>query len=77
MKTVNPEDERNILRKRWHSIRNERLNLKKKLSDSGETVCEIRHDRDYRRLKKEQKLLSKLIRHIERKLTAGKHEKQK
>jgi len=69
----NAENERNMLRSRWREVRNLRLSLKISLSDSGKTINEIRHNRDYRRLKKEQKLLSKMIKHIERKITAGKH----
>lgn len=75
MKYENPEDERNLLREKWNSIRHERLSLKIRLTDKGRTVMEIRHDRDYRRLKKEQRILTKMIKHIEKKIQAGRHEK--
>lgn len=68
MNIENPVKERNILRCRWRSVRDERLALKKSLSGIGKTIIEIRHERDYRRLKKKQKILSRMIRHIEKKI---------
>lgn len=77
MKTENLKEERDILRFRWHSIRDARLALKRNLSGSGKTVIEIRHNREYRRLKKEQRALSRMIRHIEKKIHFPADEKEK
>ncbi len=59
------EANRDILRSRWHDVRNERLELKSNLLGRELSLNEVRHDRAYKRLKKEQKHMSKLIKHIE------------
>jgi len=55
------------LRKKWAEIRSEKLRRKQDLLNKGFTVMEIRKDREFRHLKKEQKKISTLIRHQERK----------
>lgn len=68
---MNPEsliDERNKLRDKWREIRTKRLELKNILKAKDAAVNEIRHNKDYRILKKEQKLISKMIKHIEIKI---------
>ncbi|PKL16121.1 MAG: hypothetical protein CVV49_17890 [Spirochaetae bacterium HGW-Spirochaetae-5] len=63
--------QRDFLRTRWHEVRTARLELKKKLMDENIPVSEVRHNPEYRRLKKEQKHISKMIKHMEYKITRG------
>ncbi len=56
---------RDILREKWRKARAERLELKLKLMADNYTITEIRHNSDYKRLKKEQKHMSKRIKHVE------------
>ena len=68
---MNPEHliaERNKLRDTWRDIRTKKLDLKNILKTDEATVNEIRHNKDYRILKKEQKQISKMIKHIEIKI---------
>lgn len=61
-------DERNKLRDTWRDIRTKRLELQNNLKADGASVNEIRHNKDYRILKKKQKQISKMIKHIEIKI---------
>jgi len=63
--------QRDSLRVRWHEIRFARLELKKNLMDQNSAVIDVRHNSEYRRLKKEQKHISKMIKHIEYKICRG------
>ena len=68
---MNPEfliDERDKLRDTWRDIRTKRLELKNVLAAKDASVNDIRHNNDYRILKKEQKHISKMIKHIENKI---------
>lgn len=67
MKLEHLVDERDILRKRWHDVRTVRLELKKGMVDK--TSAAVMADSEYKRLKKEQKHISKMIKHIEHKIT--------
>jgi hypothetical protein len=55
-------------REQWRGVRERRLSLKADLAGSGLGVDEVRAHREYRRLKKEQRRLSVLIRQRERAL---------
>ena len=55
-------------REQWRNIRNTRLNKKNELLSNGYLIKEIRKQKEYRQLKREQNLLSKEIKHLERKL---------
>lgn len=61
--------ERDIFRSKWHKVRSVRLELKKNLIDKESTVAEIRSNSEYKRLKKEQRYISKMIKHIEYKIS--------
>jgi hypothetical protein len=68
---MNPElllNERDKLRDTWRDIRTKRLELKNILAAKDVSVNDIRHNKDYRILKKEQKHISKMIKHIENKI---------
>ncbi len=56
---------RHQLRIRWTETRDKKINRKIELLRQGLTINDVRHDKIYRALKKEQKYLSKMIRHIE------------
>jgi len=60
--------ERDELRRQWRDIRSMRLDIKIVSDGKGCTSIEIRHNADYKRLKKEQKHISKMIKHIENKI---------
>jgi hypothetical protein len=62
--TVNLED----LRARWHEVRQKRLQLKRELLSQGSTLAQVRGNRLFRSLKKEQRCYSVRIRHLERAL---------
>ena len=69
---MNPEQlihERDKLRIKWRDARTERLNLKNTLISLGKTVIEVRHNKHYIKLKKEQRHLSRMIKHIENKIS--------
>ncbi len=53
-------------RKKWRVVRKERLKRKKELEVKGYSKNNIRRDSIYKQLTKEQKNLSKLIRHNEK-----------
>lgn len=63
--------QRDSLRGRWHDVRNARLELKRKLMDENLSISGVRHNLEYRRLKKEQKHISKMIKHVEHKICRG------
>lgn len=60
--------ERLQLRIRWREARDKKINRKIELLRQGLTIDDVRHDKFYRALKKNQKYLSKMIRHIEIKI---------
>jgi len=60
--------ERNELRDKWHGVREKRLELKKTLAEEEKSFIDVRHNPDYKKLKKEQKHISKMIKHIENKI---------
>jgi hypothetical protein len=60
--------QRDRLRSTWREIRDEKLKLKGSLLEKGLSLTEIRRERIYRKLKKEQKDCSKRIRHLEREI---------
>jgi hypothetical protein len=64
-------NKRNSLRIRWHDVRTARLELKKTLMDENMSVSAVRHNPEYRRLKKEQKHISKMIKHMEYRICRG------
>ena len=57
--------ERNILREKWRTIRSERLELKRSLIEKN---ILLNKSREYKLLKKEQRHLSKMLKHIEKKI---------
>ncbi len=59
---------RDTLRLNWREVRDERLILRRSLIERGLEPNEIRRDRLYRKLKKEQSGFSKKIRHLEREI---------
>jgi len=63
--------QRDSLRIRWHEVRVTRLELKKTFLDENISLTDVRHNSEYRRLKKEQKHISKMIKHIEYKICRG------
>ncbi len=63
--------ERDKLRSRWREVRLRRLELKKIMTGKDYTIAEIRHNTAYKRLKKEQKHLSLMIKHIEYRICKG------
>jgi len=60
--------ERLQLRVRWNEAGERKKNLKNDLIRQGFTIEDVRHDKIYCKVKKEQKHLSKMIRHIEIKI---------
>ncbi|MBN2041457.1 MAG: hypothetical protein JW864_15565 [Spirochaetes bacterium] len=54
-------------RVKWKEVRKIRLKAKKELENKGLSVQEIRKNKEYCRLKREQMLLSKYIKHLEKK----------
>lgn len=63
--------ERDYIRVRWHEVRTERLELKNELIKENKSISDIRHNHEYKRLKKEQKHISRMIKHIENKIVKG------
>ena len=72
MNCENPIKDRDELRARWRAVRTARLELKavffEKEPDNAEIKNKVRNHSDYKRLKKEQKYISKMIKHIENKI---------
>lgn len=60
--------DRNQMRGRWNEIRDKKIKRKKELLIQGLMIASVRQDKMYRALKKEQKSLSKMIRHSEIKI---------
>ena len=64
------------LRSEWRRVRRERLRIRDSLAEKGFDRAAIRKNREYRELKKRQKSLSNMIRHIEgrksRRIAGGK-----
>lgn len=52
----------------WRRVRDDRLALKDKLLSLGMDKREIRKDPKYRELKKEQEHLTRILKHIEKRL---------
>ncbi len=61
-------DELQKLRDQWRSARDQKLLRKTELRRDGMDTHGVRHDREYRVHRKAQRSLSKLIRHLERRL---------
>ncbi len=59
---------RDALRSNWREVREKRLMLRSSLLERGIEPNEVRRDRLYRKLKKEQSGFSKQIRHLEREI---------
>lgn len=59
---------RKELRAEWDTVRRERLKHRDALMLDGLTITMIRRDKEYRRLKKEQKSASKMIKHNENRI---------
>ncbi len=66
---------RDALRSDWREVRDERLMLRRSLLERGLEPKEIRRDRLYRKLKKEQSGFSKQIRHMEREINRKRSKK--
>jgi hypothetical protein len=56
------------VRKEWRALRAKRLQLKAELEGRGMDKKEIKHHKDYRLLEKQQSHLSKVLKHIEKRL---------
>jgi hypothetical protein len=73
MKSEQLISERNILRDKWRDVREKRLDIKKRIiagdCASVELMNRVRHNAEYMKLKKEQRLISKMIKHIENKIS--------
>jgi len=67
--------ERNALRFQWHDVRKKRLEFKSisivKDCESSEMKSTVRQNSNYKKLKKEQKHISTMIRHVENKIRRG------
>jgi len=61
-------EKRDILRSNWREVRTKRLKLKNIMIDRECSIAEIRDNREYKELKKEQKHLSRMIKHVEHKI---------
>lgn len=59
---------RDRLRAGWREIREKRLDLRNRLIEKGLTRAELRKERFYKKLKKEQEYFSKRIRHLEKEI---------
>lgn len=59
---------RDVIRLNWRCVRTERIHLKKVLADKNAPALKIRRNAEYRLLKKRQKHLSKMIKHLEKKI---------
>ena len=57
--------EMNGLRERWRTVRSERLELKRSLAEKN---FPLNKSREYMLLKKEQRHLSKMLKHVEKKI---------
>ena len=55
-------------REEWRRVRALRLNKKDEFLKIGLEITEIRKDKEYKELQRQQKRLSKEIRHLEKKL---------
>jgi len=62
-------EERDILRNNWRDVRTERLRLKTILASGECTIHGIRNNPEYKSLKKKQRHISKMIKHIEYKIS--------
>jgi len=68
MKPENLISERDELRNIWHNVRMKRLEIKSSLLNKEKSITEVRNNSEYKKLKKEQRHISKMIRHIENKI---------
>lgn len=59
---------RDGLRSRWREVRDARLAVKASLQKSGVAADKIRRNIEYKMLSKEQRHLSRMIKHQERKI---------
>ncbi|OHD69812.1 MAG: hypothetical protein A2W19_09560 [Spirochaetes bacterium RBG_16_49_21] len=66
------------LRSGWRDSRDRRLFCKRELAAQGKDAAGVRHDGEYKRLKKTQRHYTKLIRRLERILNRkrARHEKK-
>jgi len=60
--------ERDLLRNNWRNVRTERLELRDIIIENEGSLEAVRKNRGYKKLKKEQRLLSKMIKHLEMKI---------
>ncbi len=69
MKNTSPlKTELKIIRDKWRKTRDERLKLKTELLSEGLSKTKIIHEKSYKRLRKEQRHFSKMIKHMEMRL---------
>ena len=61
-------EEKDGLRKQWRDVRSMRLDIKHDLVQKGYSLIKMRHNSEYKKLKKEQKRISKMIKHVEKKI---------
>ena len=57
-----------LKRDEWRGVRSLRLTRKDELANKGFAIEKIRKDNKYRRLHKQQKYISKELKHLEKKL---------
>lgn len=65
---------REFLRDEWRRVRSARLLRKSRLVSEGAELHDIRRDREYRLLKKEQHALTIRIKHLEKEIGRGSNE---
>ncbi len=53
-----------LKRKEWQIIREKRISLKKQLLSAGLTIQEVRKNKVYRQLKKDQRRLTTKLKHL-------------
>ncbi len=68
MKKEELEKEIAYARNEWRAVRSDRLSRKKELVMTGGDMNAVRHDRQYRALKKRQRRFALRIMHLERRM---------
>lgn len=68
-------NKRELLRDMWRMVRSARLLRKSRLASEGAGLHDIRRDREYRLLKKEQHALTIRIKHLEKEIGRGSNER--
>lgn len=69
MKLKELQNKRDELRNEWRAVREDKLDRKSEMLQQGHSVQVARKDKLYKSLRKEQRHLSRMIAHLEKKIS--------